>query len=251
MTLRFNNAKVNKVKRANNSTAKWLLLIMILSNVNSKVIAAESADEALNSCVKQKQIKGAVTGAIFGAFAGLFASSDNNAAGAAIGAAAGSLAGWAYTAYTANNACITEHPEWIPESKLERVGDYKTVLQEESYNPRKDGIKLRVASIDAPATVKSNDKPEIVTTFVVLTPDGSETKVDLTRKLFLTASGQDEKEVPFPGNPRETRTFEPGKIVDKVYPKIYGEPGDKLRYEVALSDGSSVISKMSKDLMVE
>ena len=49
----------------------------------------------------------------------------------------------------------------------------------------------------------------------------------------------------------ETRTFEPGKITDKVSPKSYGESGDKLRYEVSVSDGSNAISKMSKDLIVE
>lgn len=239
------------MKNLNKTTAKCLLLVMVISQLNNKVLAAESADEALNSCVKQKQIKGAVTGAIVGALAGLFASGDRKGAGAAIGAAAGSIAGWAYTAYTANSACIGEHPEWIPESRLERVGDYQAVLQEESYNPRKDGVKLRIASIDAPTTVKSNDKPEIITTFVVLTPNGAETKVDLTRKLFLTPAGQEEKEVPFPGNAKESRVFEPGKITDIVSPKIYGEKGDKLRYEVALSDGNNVISQMSKDLMVE
>lgn len=239
------------MKGSNNKSVKWLLLVIILTSFNSKVIAAESADEALNSCVKQKQIKGAVTGAIFGALAGLFTNSDSKGTGAAIGAAAGSLAGWAYSAYTANNACINEHPEWIPESRLERVGDYQSVLLEESYNPKKDRIKLRISSIEAPSSVKSNDKPEIITTFIVLTPNGAETKVNLTRKLFLTQVGQEEKEVPFPGNPTETRIFEPGKIIDKVSPKIYGESGDKLRYEISVSDGSNAISKMSKDLIIE
>jgi len=251
MIFRFNNLKVNKLKNTKKLTSKWLLLIVILTNFNSNVIAAESADDALNSCVKQKQVTGALTGAVLGALAGFFSGSDKKGTTAAIGAAAGSLAGWGYAAYTANKACITEHPEWIPESKLERVADYKTVLQEESYDPKKDGIKLRVASIDGPSKVKSKDKAEILTTFILLTPDGAESKVLLTRKLFLTSNGEGEKEVEYPGSKTDSRTFEPGRITDAVSPIIYGATGDKLRYEVSVSDGSNIVSTMSKELIVE
>ena len=204
--------------------------------------AQESANADLDACVKEEQIaltvKGAGAGALAGLGAALFSGNKNDALKkAAIGAAVGGAAGFATAYFTSVDTCYKKNPSWIPETRIERSKGYEQVKLETNYKPS-EGIKAQATRVEMPITGKAGSTLNVVSSFIVLTPDGAETRVTLERKLFAIVDGK-ETAVPFLGKTSEERTVEPGENKDSVGLRIPPEakPGTKYRFEFSVSAG--------------
>lgn len=189
--------------------------------------AQEGANPQLDQCIQGKKKKyigkgtavGLVTGLLFGFLTGK--STKDTIVDAAGGAIAGSIAGYATWYYKAAGDCLKENPSWIPESEIERSKSYQEAVQETNYDPQQ-GPLVQVSQIDMATSVKPGGYLDINTTFIVLTPNGEESKITITRKLYAGEVDKDgnitkEEEIPFIGHASEERTMEAGEQVDKVH----------------------------------
>jgi len=217
-----------------------LIIAAILQASASQVIAQESAYTDLNTCTRNEQLKLTAKGAALGAltgFGGAFLTGNKEKAkkAALAGAVGGGAVGFATAYYTAIDTCKKLNPSWVTESNLVRdpAKSYAQVKKENNYSA-KDGISLRVRDMAMPGEAKPGDELAIETVYDVMTPDGAETPVVFSRKLFVVADGA-ETEVKFPMAASATRTVEAGRNKESMKLPISAETAAGTTYRVELS----------------
>lgn len=232
-----------------------VLVAAILASVIGAPRAQESVNAALDECVRKEQVKMTAKGAALGALAGLLKSavSDNQKGGdvaknMAVGAAAGGAIGFVTAHFKAVGTCYKKHPDWIPESKIQRGRGYEQALRETGYKPEM-GVAVKVFPPQLPPQVEAGTNLPLKARFLVMTPDGAEADVVIERKLFVSEDGA-ETQITFPGQQREQRKLEAGESIDEANLQIpnemRGSNGKRLtlRYEfsVAVADKAPVVS---------
>ena len=224
--------------------ATGVAIVCGLLFVASGVQAQESADAALNSCVKKEQVLSTAKGVGLGAIAGIgamFAVHKTQDAGKAalIGAVAGGIAGFATAYYTAVDTCFKKNPAWIPESKLERTKDFDSVKHQIGYRADQ-GPLTKVRSVRVSAPVTPGGQAEVTSDFIVMNPHGDDAPITIQRKLFVDTDGK-ETELAFPGGGSQQITVEPGEQRNVVHIPIPqdAKPGSDYRIEVGVSTEGS------------
>lgn len=220
-------------------------LVVCLAILSSNAKAQESTNSQMDECVKKEQITKAALGAVIGAATGWFAAArtGNDARkGAVAGAVVGGAGGWLIAYNTAIDTCQKEHSDWIPEANLKRTKDYARVMQETRYTPSQ-GITSHVTKVNANKQIEVGGVFDITSTFQVMTPDGAETKVTISRKMFTTIEGKETEVKIVSTRPNEEKTVEPGEHQDTVH--ITAPPdlksGNRIRYVFGVSvDGKTV-----------
>lgn len=220
-------------------------------------MAQESAYADLDACTKNEQIKltakGMLTGALAG-FGGAFLTGNKEKAkqAALAGAVGGGAIGFATAYYTAIDTCKKLNPSWVTESSLVRDPS-KTYAQvkKENHYAAKDGISLRLRDMAMPGEAKPGDSVAINTVYDVMTPDGAETAVVFSRKLYVVADGT-EKLVTFPMAATATRTVEAGRSKESMTLPISADTkaGTVYRVELSAAAGDKSPVTMSKSVTV-
>lgn len=221
---------------------------VLLMLCGSNIYAQESVNAELDSCINNEKIsttaKGALAGAMTGALS-MFMGGKKEHVGkaAAVGAVAGGALGYATAYYKAAGICIERNPAWVPESRLQRKENYQAVVKEFKYSPAK-GDFLFLRPMQAQKAIAQGGTLPVKVSMVVLTPDGGEAKVHITRKLFAIAESKEE-EVPFFGRGQEERVVENGEHVDEFNLPVGKEipVGTRIRieYQVALKESNPVV----------
>lgn len=207
----------------------------------SMAYAQESVKAQLDSCIQKEQMlltgKGAAVGALAGLGASLFAKKEDKKIdplkAAALGAVVGGAAGFVRSYFTANANCLDKNPSWLPATQIERSKSFEQVRTEVAYRPAM-GVLVKAKQASMPATLVAGASAEVVSTFIVMTPDGAELPVEITRKLFVTENGK-EVEVGFPGRKSELRKVEPGELVDTVRVQFPDSSASGSSYRVEFS----------------
>lgn len=235
----------------------WRVLIAVtLVAATLQLQAQETVNKDLDACIRHKKITMTLKGAAIGGLTGLAASflgkpkSKNVITNVAIGAVAGGAIGYATAYFKAADNCLKENPSWVPESKIERSKDYAETVQEYGYD-RKHGNLIKISKIEMVSTAKPGETIDINAYFVVLTPNGEESKVNIERKLFAIADGKEEL-IPFLGRTREERTVEAGEQIDKSQLPIPSDApvGVAYRIEYLLSADDQTPSQASATVTV-
>lgn len=239
-------------------SAKYgVVLAFVLQTCAGYAVAQESAYADLNACTKNEQIKLTAKGAAMGALAGLggaFFSGNKDKAGKAAlaGAAGGGAIGFATAYYTAIDTCKKLNPNWITESNLVRDPSKSyTQVKAENHYAAKDGVTLRLQDMVMPNVTKPGDDVTIDSIYDVMTPDGTETPVLFSRKLYVVADGT-EKLVPFPLAATATRTVEAGRNKESMKLPISAgtKAGTVYRVELSAAAGDKSPVTMSKSVTV-
>lgn len=238
--------------------AKYAMAIaVVLQTCAGQAFAQQSAYADLDACTKNEQLKLTAKGAAMGALAGLggaLFSGHKEKAGkaAAAGAIGGGVIGFATAYYTAIDTCNKLNPSWVGESKLVRdpSKSYSQVVKENRY-VAKDGITLRLREMAMPGQSKPGDRVAIDTVYDLMTPDGAESAVVFSRKLFIVADGT-EQLVQFPAAASETRTVEAGRSKESMVLPIApdSKPGTVYRVEFSAAAGGKAPVTMSKSVTV-
>jgi hypothetical protein len=220
-------------------------------------MAQESAYAALDACAKDEQIRltaqGAALGLVTGLGGAMFAGKKDKALkAAAIGAAAGGVAGFATAYYTGIDNCKKKNPQWMTESALVRdpSKSYQQVKKEHGYQAR-DGIKLYLQDMAAPASVQPGERFAIDTVYDVMTPTDAETEVVFQRKLFVTTDGK-ETEMPFPLASSTTRVVEAGRSKETIHVPTppNAAKGTTYRVEISAAAGGKPAATQSRMVSV-
>lgn len=214
----------------------------------SHVLAQEAVTSDLDSCITSEKIAFTVKGAAVGALTGLmgsFLSGKGDKAGkhAVIGAVAGGAIGFATAYYKAAGICMDKNPSWIPESKIQRKDNYKEIVREFKYKSSMgDFIYLR--KLQTPNAVNPGGNIEIISKYVVLTPESGESKVRIERKFFIIDENNKEEEIPFFGKGIEERVVANGEEVETANIPV---PTDapkgssfRIEYRISFVDGRYV-----------
>ncbi|RFP11304.1 MULTISPECIES: hypothetical protein [unclassified Duganella] len=238
--------------------AKYAMAIAaVLQACAGQAFAQQSAYADLDACTKNEQIKLTAKGAAVGALAGLggalFSGNKDKAGKAALaGALGGGAIGFATAYYTAIDTCNKLNPSWVTESKLVRDPSktYTQVVKENRY-AAKDGVTLRLRDMAMPSQTKPGERVTIDTVYDLMTPDGAETAVVFSRKLFVVADGT-EQLVQFPVAASESRTVEVGRSKESMVLPIApdSKPGTVYRVEISAAAGGKTPVTMSKSVTV-
>ena len=224
-----------------NSTKNFSLSSLVLALcLSTAVQAQESANAELDACTTSEQIATTAKGAGLGMLAGLGSalfSNNKDAAlkNAAIGAVVGGAAGFATGYYNAIDICYKKNPSWIPESQIERTQDYAEVKKAINYKSSQ-GIKFKAEKLQMPAKASAKEKLDAISTFYVMTPDGAEVPVTISRTLFAIVNGA-ETLLPFNGKNTEQRMIQAGRHQDTVHLPIpeKAQAGTQYRLEFSIS----------------
>ena len=157
---------------------------------------------------------------------------------AATATAVGGAMGLATAYYRAMADCLEDHPDWLPESQLKRAADYKAAIARAGYESAQ-GIVIKPEAVDMPAEARPETKFQVHSRFLVLTPDGGETKVQIERRLFAVVNGNEEA-ITIPAPAQERRTMAAGEhedVVNLIIPKE-APLGTIYRVEFSISSGS-------------
>ncbi|HLO95512.1 MAG TPA: hypothetical protein VK195_14465, partial [Burkholderiaceae bacterium] len=185
--------------------------------------AQQSTSQALDQCIRGQQRGSGLVGGLLGALGGLGVhlgrsgedrSREHGGVSVSLGAGAGGALGLASAYFNAVGTCFKKHPEWIPESRLERGQDYETLLRETDYRPEQ-GLLARSTQVDMPTQARPDSAVEVRSRFILLTPDGAEAPVQIERLLFAIVEGQ-ESALPLPAQAQEQRVLPPGEHLDRV-----------------------------------
>ena len=101
------------------------------------------------------------------------------------------------------------------------------------------GIVIKPEAVDMPAEARPETKFQVHSRFLVLTPDGGETKVQIERRLFAVVNGNEEA-MTIPAPAQERRTMAAGEhedVVNLIIPKE-APLGTIYRVEFSISSGS-------------
>jgi hypothetical protein len=241
-------------------TKNWsrsVLLAVMTCVCSASAVAQESAYAELDACAKDEQVRLTAQGAALGLMTGLggamFAGKKDKALkAAAIGAVAGGAAGFATAYYTGIDNCKKKNPQWMTESALVRDPSktYQQVKKEHGYQSR-DGVKLYLQDMVAPASVQPGERFAINTVYDVLTPTDAETEVVFQRKLFVTTDGK-ESEMTFPLASTATRVVEAGRSTETIQvptPPNAGR-GTTYRIEISAAAGGKAPATLSRTVSV-
>lgn len=228
-------------------------LMASIALLGSHAQAQESTNSQMDDCVKKEQVTKAAVGAALGALTGWFAAARTGGdakKGALAGAVVGGGAGWLIAYNTAIDTCQKEHADWIPEANLVRTKNYEEVKKNTRYTPAK-GITSTVIAVDAKSVEAGTF--EMSSTFQVMTPDGAETKVVLTRKMFTTIDGKEEEVKIASSRPNEERTVEPGQHMDTVRIHVPADlkAGSKVRYVFGVSTDGKAAAELTKVIPIK
>lgn len=198
-------------------TVSILLIITILMTQISEIYAEESADQALDQCMRSAAIKGGALGALAGGVLGALAGGKKNrGAGAAIGAigggAIGGIAAWrsSWKSCSANFVAAS--------STLS--SNYTDTSARLGYDQRATVLKIEEAQMPNP--IKSQSTLPVNLQYVILTPTPKNVSVAIQRKLVCMNENNTYDE----GNAvlaNENLTVEPGTISSKgviLIPKL-------------------------------
>lgn len=181
--------------------------------------AQESANPALEDCIRQElraaSVKGAALGALGSLSIGLLGRKDDRKVEArqlTLGASAGGAMGLATRYFTAAGLCFERHPEWIPESQLDRGPGYEEARQAHGYRPEQ-GVLLKALALEMPERIAAGQILPIRARFVLFTPDGAELPLQIERRLYAIAEGRTQA-LRFPGHEREERRLPAGENQD-------------------------------------
>jgi len=194
-----------------------LLVGAILTMQTSSTLADESADQALDSCMRAAAIKGGAIGAIAGGLLGaLIAGKKNRGAGAAVGAigggAVGGIAAWrsSWKSCSANFVAAS--------STLS--ANYNDTATRLGYDQRSVILKIEAAEMQNP--IKSQSVLPINLQFVLLTPTSKALPVLIQRRLVcMNESNVYDEANAIVAN--ENLNTEPGTVTSKgqiVIPKL-------------------------------
>jgi hypothetical protein len=239
------------------NSVRLLTVAAALQLFTVNAVAQESAYADLDACTRSEQIKltakGALAGALAG-FSGAFLTGNREKAGKAAlaGALGGGAIGLATAFYTAIETCKKLNPGWITESTLVRDTGrtYAQVKKEHQYVP-KQGVVLRMHDMTMSGETRPGSEVAIGTYYDVMTPDGAETPVVLSRKLYVIADGN-EKAVPFPMAELATRTVEAGRNKESLNLPIPADakPGTEYRVELSAAAGDQAATSLSRTVKV-
>ncbi len=206
------------------------------------VQAQQSANTELDACVQSEQRSKARKGAVLGFLGGLMGgvlggSSSRQESGGGVGiqigvgTATGGALGWAVAYYTAVDTCLRQHPQWIPASQLQRQADYADALSRHAYEPSQ-GPRAQALAIEGPAQVAPGTELILQGRLVLLTPLGDEAPVDIERRFYVRADGE-EHALRHLGHTQEQRVLSAGEHVDSARLPIPKElpAGVEFRYE--------------------
>ena len=224
--------------------------------------AQQSANAALDQCIRGEQRSSGLVGGLLGALGGLGIhlgrrSSDergNERSGSgvsiSVGAGAGGALGLASAYFNAVGACFKKHPEWVPESRLERGQDYEALVQQTAYRPEQ-GLLARSTQVEMPAQARPETAVEVRSRFFLLTPDGAEAPVQIERRLFAVVEGQ-ESALTLPAHAQEKRVLPPGEHLDLVRLPIPKDAplGTVYRLEFRISVGEQPASSAQAQVQV-
>jgi len=205
-------------------TCVWLMLLSA-----THVHAQESVKAQLDACILEQEKSSVTSGAELGALGGLSLGgghSSRNASGGknsgssgrgmslnlGIGAAAGGALGLASAYFHAVGRCFELHPSWIPASQLQRSHSFEEAQQQSGYQPE-DGVMALATQLDMPREARPESQLLVRARFMVLTPDGAESLVQVERHLFAVVDGQS-TELPLPARAQDQRIFEAGEHED-------------------------------------
>jgi hypothetical protein len=195
----------------------FLLVGSFLSMQMTVAWADESADQALDKCMKAEAIKGGAIGALVGGLLGAFLAGKNNrGAGAAIGAigggAVGGIAAWrsSWKSCSANFVAVSSTMSANYNDTLARLGyDKSSVL-----------LKIEDAQMENP--IKSQSVLPVNLQYVLLNPDAKSVPVVIQRKLVcMNESNKYDEANAIVVN--ESLNVEPGTISSKgqiLIPKL-------------------------------
>lgn len=185
--------------------------------------AQQSVNAALDQCIRGEQRSSGLTGGLLGALGGLGMhlgrrsedrGNERGGISVSLGASAGGAMGLASAYFNAAGSCFRKHPEWLPESRLERGQDVEALARETDYRPEQ-GLLARSTQVDMPAQARPDSAVEVRSRFILLTPDGAETVVQIERLLFAVVEGK-ESALPLPAQAQEQRALPPGEHLDRV-----------------------------------
>lgn len=221
--------------------------------------AQESANRALEQCIRGQQRSSGAIGGLLGALGGLGLhlgrssedrSTERGGISVSLGAGAGSALGLASAYFNAAGACFKKHPEWLPESRLERGQDVNGLMHDTGYRPEQ-GLLARSTQVDMPAQARPDSAVEVRSRFILLTPDGAEAAVQIERLLFAVVEGQ-ESALPLPAQAREQRVLPPGEHLDLVHLPIPKDAplGTIYRLEFRIRVGEQPVSSAQAQVRV-
>ncbi len=201
-----------------------LLAALLLGMVASPpLLAQQSANAALDQCIRGQQRGSGLLGGLLGALGGLGVhlgrrsedrSNERGGVSVSVGAGTGGALGLASAYFNAAATCFRKHPEWLPESRLERGQDVDALARETDYRPEQ-GLLARSTRVEMPAQARPDSAVEVRSRFILLTPDGAEAAVQIERLLFAVVEGQ-ESALPLPAQAQEQRVLPPGEHLDLV-----------------------------------
>jgi hypothetical protein len=197
-----------------------LLVGSILTIQISNVLAEESADQALDSCMRAAAIKGGAIGALVGGLLGaLIAGKENRGAGAAVGAigggAVGGIAAW-------RSSWKTCSANFVAASST-LSANYNDTATRLGYDQRSVILKIEAAEMQNP--IKSQSVLPINLQYVLLTPTAKAVPVLIQRRLVcMNESNVYDEANAIVAN--ENLNSEPGTVTSKgqiLIPKLpYG-----------------------------
>ena len=133
--------------------------------------------------------------------------------------------------------CLDEHPDWLPASQLSTAADYKAAVAQVGYDSA-TGPMIQPESITMPTEARPDTHFQVRSRFLVLTPDGSEVKVEIGRRLFAVSEGG-EQELTIPAPAQERRTLPAGEHEDVVNLLIPKNAPLGVSYRVEFSVGAA------------
>ncbi len=222
--------------------------------------AQQSTNAALDQCIRGEQRSSGLAGGLLGALGGLGIhlgrrgsdehGNERSGVSISLGAGAGGALGLASAYFNAVGACFKKHPEWVPESRLERGQDYEALVQQTAYRPEQ-GLLARSTQVEMPAQARPESAVEVRSRFILLTPDGAEAPVQIERRLFAVVEGQ-ESALPLPAHAQEKRVLPPGEHLDLVRLPIPKDAplGTVYRLEFRISVGEQPASSAQAQVQV-
>jgi hypothetical protein len=219
--------------------------------------AQTSVQKKLDACIRSTQEEDSAAGGVLG-FLSHFSFSrttssgtgppptpqqqqqqQQHAGGAGLGAvtAGGSALGLAAAYFNAMHECLDEHPDWLPASQLSTAADYKAAVAQVGYDSA-TGPMIQPESITMPTEARPDTHFQVRSRFLVLTPDGSEVKVEIGRRLFAVSEGG-EQELTIPAPAQERRTLPAGEHEDVVNLLIPKNAPLGVSYRVEFSVGAA------------
>lgn len=148
----------------------------------------------------------------------------------------------ALTYFGALDRCLSKNPKWTPASQQVRGADADTIGAIVGYRPEQ-GRLAKAAAIDGPNDVAPGRELLLEGRLWLLTPHGEEAEVQIERRLYLRAQGQ-ERELRLLVPTQESRVLPAGESVDVARVAVPRElpSGVQFRYVLSVRIGGQPAS---------